>query len=108
MHSRFGCALLLLGLVAELPTSLVGQSTLSANSGINSSDTWVTLDLTISDTANVTFSQALYNPQTQSYTTTLPVAPTPKMFHVEAGYDTNGGPVMNLWPKGTIARSTSE
>ncbi len=99
MRSRFAFALV--GLVTFLSTTTLGQSGLSNNSGINSSDTWVTLDITVSDSANVNFSQAIYNPQTQSSTATMPVAPAPETFHMEAGYDANGGVVLNLWPKGS-------
>lgn len=60
---------------------------LSQNSGINSNDTWVVYDTTMNFQGTVTGSTVSVN-STQTY-------------HVESGYDPNGGLVLNLQPTGS-------
>jgi hypothetical protein len=80
----------------------VAQSALSRNSGINSADTWVTLDLTTQNTnVTMTLPNPVYNPATGTTSNVISVTPPQHTFHVEAGYDASGGLVMNLWPTGT-------
>ena len=74
---------------------------LSQNSGISSADTWVAVDLTITTSGTITLPQAVYNPATQTSSNVLNLAPPTLTFHVEAGYDSGGGLVMNVWPTGT-------
>ena len=74
---------------------------LSQNSGVNASDTWITFDLLVSTNGTVTMPSSFYDPSTSTTTSTLNVAPLSRSFHVEAGYDANGGLVMNLRPTDT-------
>jgi pimeloyl-ACP methyl ester carboxylesterase len=76
------------------------QTSLSQNSGINSSDTWVTLDITLSGSGSATFSSPIYIPSLQASLNTVPTALASRSMHIEAGYDSSGGIVMNIWPKG--------
>jgi len=78
----------------------IAQTTLSQNSGINSADTWVVMDVT-AQTQNITITAPtpMYNPATQTTSSTVAVGnAAAQKFHVEAGYDSNGALVMNLWP----------
>ena len=77
-------ALLLIVLLFSLKPTF-GQ--LSQNSGINSADTWVVYDSTLNFQGTVTGS-------------TLSVSST-QTYHVESGYDSNGGLVLNLQPTGS-------
>ena len=68
----------LLWLLGYLISSLtaVGQSTLSANSGINSADTWIALDMTVqTQNGSVTSSDSFYDPVAQTTSNTLSVQP---------------------------------
>ena len=71
---------------------------LSANSGINSADTYVIADLTVTNNSTFTLPIPAYNPVTQTSSSTLQAGAVTQTFHVEAGYDTSGGLVMNFWP----------
>jgi len=71
---------------------------LSQNSGISGSDTWITFDLLLSTNGTVSMPSPFYDPSTATTTSTLNIAPISRSFHVEAGYDANGGLVMNLRP----------
>lgn len=73
---------------------------LSQNSSINSIDTWVVVDLTISNNTVINLPQQVYSVATNSYSSTLTVGPPSQTFHLEAGYDSSGALVMNLWPTG--------
>ncbi len=75
-----------------------GSCQLSQNSGINSGDTWVAVDLTVTGNTQITLPASYYNPSTQTTSSTLNNSPT-YQFHVESGYDSNGGLVMNLCRK---------
>jgi hypothetical protein len=87
------------------PCQLLGQTTLSQNSGINASDTWITADITIATAGSATFSAPIYIPSEQASSKTVPANPPTHSVHVEAGYDASGGLVMNIWPKaGSAAR----
>ena len=88
---------LLIGLVSLQLTR--GQSPLSANSGINSNDSWVTAGLTISSSGSATFSSPIYLAATNSSSNTVNFNPRPTSWRVELGYDSNGGVIMNLWPR---------
>src|SRR5258708_11596036 len=94
-------------LVCMLSATAVSQCVLSANSGINSADTCVTVDLTVTGSTRMKLPQAFYNPATQATSNVLTIAPPTQTFHVESGYDTSGGLVMNVWPTGTPADPTS-
>ena len=75
----------------------IAQTTLSQNSGINSADTWVVMDVTAqTKNVSITTSSPVYNPTTKTTSSTLSVAPVAQSFHIEAGYDSSGGLVMNL------------
>lgn len=86
-------------------TEAKGQSSLSQNSGINNNDTWIAMDITISSQATINTSGSYYNPLTQTTSNSFPISRPPQTFHVELGYDSNGGLVMNLWPKGTTTET---
>jgi len=75
---------------------------LSANSSISSTDTYVVVDLTIANNTSITLPKPAYNPVTKTSSSTLTVGPSTQTFHVEAGYDSSGGLVMNFWPTGTV------
>lgn len=98
-------ALFLLVLAFGLfPHSSITQNALSQNSGINSADTWATFDLTLqSQNVSMTLPRAAYNPATGTTSNIASVTPPPAKFHVESGYDSSGGLVMNLWPSGSQA-----
>ena|SRR5690348_16252648 len=90
---------ILLGTCFCFTASAFGQ--LSQNSGINSSDTWVTMDLTVTVSGSTTLPEAFYDPSTQATTDQLIISPAPRTFHVETGYDPNSKAVMNIFPTGT-------
>lgn len=64
---------------------LCAAAQLSQNSGIRSTDTWVTFDLTT---------------QTQAPSSSITRPTIAHSYHVEIGYDINGQMVVNLWPTG--------
>jgi len=70
---------------------------LSQNSGINPSDTYVIFDVTVQGQSNVTLSQPVYDSSTKTTTTNLTLSAVAIHFHVEAGYDSNGQLVVNLY-----------
>ena len=76
------------------------QSTLSTNSGINSVDTWITVDITVQTNDTITLPSAVYNPITQTTSNIVPITSPSRTFHVELGYDSNLAIVANIWPKG--------
>ncbi len=90
-------------LICLLSGTAFSQAALSANSGINSADTYVVVDLTVSSSTTLTLPNSFYNPATGTTTNVLSVNPATQTFHVESGYDSGGGLVMNLWPTGTPA-----
>jgi pimeloyl-ACP methyl ester carboxylesterase len=96
MQRRFGFLSWFLVLISA-PMTALGQSTLSANSGINSADTWFAGTLTMSENGTVNLSSPQYNPQTQTTSSTWAV-PSTLSYNIEAGYDANGGLVVNLYP----------
>jgi hypothetical protein len=78
------------------------QTVLSQNSGINSSDTWATMDLTIQNTnVAINLPTPMYNPATGTTSSTGAPTIAARTMHVETGYDATGGLVMNLWPNGS-------
>lgn len=93
LHLLFVCASAFL----FWPQALHGQTGLSTNSGINSSDTYAVMDLTVQD-------QRTFTPPASSYTS--PPSPLPvksfshgaKHFHVEMGFDTSDNFVANITP----------
>src|SRR5580698_5547377 len=89
----------LLGSICVLATQSFGQS-LSANSGISSGDTYVVVDLTLTGSTTINLPSAFYNPANGATSSALTVAPMAQTMHVESGYDTSGGLVMNIWPTG--------
>lgn len=84
--------------IALLPVSSYAQ--LSQNSGINSADTWITVDLTTTSSGTMSLPSSFYNPGTGATSNVVNSAPPSRTFHVEAGYDVNGGLIMNVWPTG--------
>jgi hypothetical protein len=60
-----------------VPISGLCGTTLSQTSGINSSDTWATFDMTIETNATVDLSSSYYDPQTKTTTSQIPVTPPP-------------------------------
>ena len=83
------------------------QSGLSQNSGINSADTWITATINVAGNGSVTLSAPAYNPVTQTTSATLPVSSS-QSFNLEAGYDTNGGLVVNLYPVAPANPTTAD
>jgi triacylglycerol esterase/lipase EstA (alpha/beta hydrolase family) len=81
--------------------------TLSVNSGINSADTHVVVDLTVTGSTTLTLPASFYNPANGTTSSSLTVTPATQTFHVESGYDTSGGMVMNIWPTGTPVNGNS-
>lgn len=80
MFQKFAVSSLMLA-VCFLSSSAVAQTSLSQNSGINSADTWVTLDLTTQvQNVTMTLARPIYNPATG--TTTSILSPTPPPHHV--------------------------
>jgi hypothetical protein len=98
--SRKSTFLLRVLAVSLLPIASFCQSVLSLNSGINSSDTWGVVDLTITSNATVNLPQPIYDLATKTSSSTLTVGPSSQTLHVEAGYDSSGALVMNVWPTG--------
>jgi len=90
--------LLWLSSIIISPLTTVGQTALSTNSGINGNDTYFTADMTVQDNVSITLPNAIFNPVTQTNSTVFTPNSSAQTFHVEAGYDANGGLVMNLWP----------
>jgi pimeloyl-ACP methyl ester carboxylesterase len=91
-------------LLFSLSSSAAAQTSLSQNSGINSADTWVAATISVAGNGSVTLASPFYNPETQVTSATLPVSSN-HSFNLEAGYDTNGGMVVNIYP---IASSNPE
>jgi len=94
-------SLIVLLIVDAFGMPIVSKAQLSQNSGINSADTYVIVDLTMTINATISLPSPYYNPTTQTTSTVLNVAPAARTFHVEAGYDPSGGLVMNVWPTGS-------
>jgi len=92
-------AVAMLSLFVPVPAAC--QSTLSQNSGINSSDTWVVFDMTLQTQATINTQNAYYNAQTQTTSNQMTITRPTETLHVELGYDSNGGLVANVWPKAT-------
>jgi hypothetical protein len=88
------------------PINTRGQSTLSQNSGVNSTDTWAVFDMTIQNQISVNTSQPYYNPVTQTTSNTFTTSHS-QAFHVETGYDSTGSLVLNMWPTGTSQPTSS-
>ena len=95
--ARFLSKLPCLAVVTLTTLTAFGQTSLSPNSGINSADTWVAATLTMSENGTVNLSSPVYNPQTQTTSSSWPLAST-LSYTIEAGYDVNGGLVVNLYP----------
>ncbi len=91
--------LVLISLPALLVLAASAQS-LSANSGINGADTYVTFDVAIQTSAAINSSTPIYNTYTGQSSNTLSLAAN-TTYHVEAGYDPNGQLVLNIFPAGT-------
>src|ERR1700688_3777069 len=96
-----------LTLVCLLSAPAVCQSALSVNSGINGADTYVVVDLTVTSSTTLNLPNTFYNPATGTTSNVLVVTPATQTFHVESGYDSSGGLVMNLWPTGIPADPSS-
>jgi hypothetical protein len=94
------CSTLLTLLVALSPIPVHCQSGPSQNSGISSSDTWAAFDLSVQTQATINNTTQFFNPVTQSNATTYTLSGVPRTYHIELGFDVNGGAVMNLWPTG--------
>jgi len=88
------------------PINTRGQSTLSQNSGVSSTDTWAVFDMTIQSQISINTSQPYYNPVTQTTSNTFTTSHS-QQFHVETGYDSTGGLVLNMWPTGTSQPNSS-
>jgi pimeloyl-ACP methyl ester carboxylesterase len=82
------------------PTNSV-SSTLSANSGINPQDTYAIMDISAQSGGSVNLQSPAYNPQTQTTSSTFQANDIDRTFHMEVGYDTNGAPVLNVFPQVT-------
>ena len=99
--SRWMKSLICVPVVCLVPFAAFSQCSLSVNSGINSADTCVVMDLTITSNTTANLPQPFYNPVTQTTSNVLNIAPAVRTLHVEAGYDSSGGLIMNFWPTGT-------
>lgn len=75
----------------------VASAQLSQNSGINANDTYAVFDVTFQGQGSTPLSQALYNPSTNTTSSTLSLTPNVRHFHVEIGYDSNDQLVMNIF-----------
>lgn len=69
----------------------------SQNSGINTADTHVAFDVTLQGQSNVALSKPVYDSSKKTTTANITLSTGPKQFHVEAGYDSNGGLVVNVY-----------
>ncbi len=77
MFRRISLALSVLAVCFSSAAALA-QSALSQDSGINSADTWVTLDLTSqTQNASMTLPSAVYNPFTKTTSNVTSVTPPP-------------------------------
>lgn len=95
MWNRYALLVLLLLLVAG--SHLVIAQMLSPNSGINSTDTYVVFDMTIGGQATFSASTPLFNPITNTSSTTLTSQVKQRVYHVEEGYDQNGQTIINVF-----------
>lgn len=59
------------------------------------------MDISIQSSGTVNLSTPAYNPQTQTYSSSVPVSAVSRTFHVEMGYDLNGSTILNLFPQPT-------
>jgi pimeloyl-ACP methyl ester carboxylesterase len=97
---------LILGLAVLISIPSIAQTTLSANSGINAADTFVIMDFTVQSQATMSLSQPVHSIATNTNTTSLPINPIARHFHVEAGFDANDQVVMNIFPTDAPADPT--
>ena len=74
-----------------------GQSPLSQNSGINASDTYVVFDVSLQSQSTASLPQAMYDASTRTTSAAINLNPSPRRFHVEAGFDANDGLVVNMF-----------
>lgn len=88
--------LLLIFVLVSVPFAEVNASTLSRNSGINTTDTYVAFTLNINIQSNLTLSRAIFDSETNTTTSNLNLK-RECAFRVEAGYDTNGNLVVNIF-----------
>lgn len=100
---RFRSCFLLLGLIIASIELGLSQTTLSQNSGINASDTYVIMDLGIHSDGSFTAA----DPAIGSSAATVNLVDPDRAFHMEAGYNANGQMVINLWPTGSNAAGIS-
>src|SRR5216683_7448556 len=105
--SRRAPLLLSATLACLLSARAICQSALSANSGINSADTYVVVDLTVTSSTTFNLPNAFYNQTNGTTSNVLTVTPATQTFHVESGYDSSGGLVMNVWPTGTAVNPST-
>jgi pimeloyl-ACP methyl ester carboxylesterase len=70
---------------------------LRAGSGINSADTYLIADLTVHNSMTLSLAQAVHDNSTNTDTTSLPLDPPDKHYHVEGGYDANDHTVFNVY-----------
>jgi pimeloyl-ACP methyl ester carboxylesterase len=72
-------------------------TTLSSNSGINANDTYVIFDMTVNNQATYNATGPLYNPATNTSSTTVNLSEPPTTYHIEMGYDAGGQIVVNAF-----------
>lgn len=86
----------LLGPLLLLAGNALSQVPLSQNSGVNTSDTHVRFDLTINEQSVITLQYPLYDPGSGTYTSSRTISRN-VAYRVEAGYDSSGQLMMNLF-----------
>lgn len=82
----------------SLQSAGMAQSLPGPSSGINISDTYIVMDVTVQHQATIYLDQSVYDATTGAYTSSMNVSEPDAHFHVEAGYDTNDQMVVNLYP----------
>lgn len=97
---------ILIAVLLEMGGSARAQSSLSQNSGINSADTWITATVNLVGNGSITLAAPAYDPATQTTTSNVPINSN-QSFTFEAGYDANGGLVVNIFPTSTGNPQTS-
>src|SRR5450631_1672261 len=66
--------------------------------GINASDTWVTMNITVQETMSANLPNAMWSVSAGRFVTTAQYSLAPRHFYVEAGFDTGNLLVINIQP----------
>ena len=93
-----------LAILVFVPLALAAPT---ASSGINTSDTWVTMNLAVQPSISLKLPNSVYSASTKSYVTAENFNLTARHYYLEAGFDTNNLLVVNIQPTDTATDRTT-